>query len=335
MLYFQSADPGSNPLASLRQANVEQRIVDGHGQVSRTLVSLTRTVTRDRPDIFHSPGFFLPLWPGPKVVTFHDVNMFLQWSNWWRAGRRLSWLSLCAQTVASSRLARKVLADSETTASAVERILHVPENRLTVLYPGIDDRFFCPPDPHEASLLRETHDLQEYLLFVGVLAPQKNLEGVVRAYAAFDRPDLKLAIVGREYGTYFREVILPLIDRLGVPDRVAALGTVSEGSLPGLYAGARALIYPSFGEGFGLPPLEAMACGTPVVASTAPSLPEVLGDAAVLANPFDIRSIVDAIELVLTNGKREALISRGRDRAARFRWSATAAKALEIYASVA
>jgi glycosyltransferase involved in cell wall biosynthesis len=310
--------------------------VDGNGQIGRTLLSLSRAAARDRLNVFHSPGYFLPLWPGPKVVTFHDVNMFLQWDKWWRTGKRLSWLSLCGQTLLASRLARKVLAVSETAAGQIRRLLRLPACRVLTLYQGIDDRFFQPADLAEAARLREAHGLHKYLLFVGVLAPQKNLEGLIQACAALDQPELELAIVGREYGPYFREVVRPLISRLGMEHRVAMLGTVPSEALPGLYAGAKALIYPSFAEGFGLPPLEAMACGTPVVASDRPSLPEVLGDAALLVDPSEPFAIAEGIERILTDpALADELRRRGRERAGRFRWSTAAARALEIYASVA
>lgn len=336
VLYFRPGDDRCNPLFALDGPNVSRRLVGGWGQPGRTLAALSIAAGKDTLDVFHSPGYFLPIWPGPKVVTFHDVNMFLQWDKWWRTGMRASWLSLCSQTLLSSRLARRILADSAHTAEAVRNVLHVADERITILYPGVDDLFFDPPQEGEAGRLRERHDLSEYLLFVSVLSPQKNLAGVVRAFARLPRGPLKLAIVGREDGPYYRQVVDPLIKRLGLDGAVCMLGTVPAPALPGLYAGARALLYPSFAEGFGLPPLEAMASGTPVIASNRTSLPEVLDGAAILVNPDDVEALARATDQLLSDpALRDDLIERGRRHVAQFRWTTAARKALEIYAAVA
>lgn len=333
VLYFRPGDEASNPLYGLCEASAERRIVDGHGQVGRSLVNLARAAHRDQLDVFHSPGYFLPLWPGPKVVTFHDVNMFLQWDKWWRPGMRRSWLALCAQSALSSRLARCIAADSQYSGDRIGQVLRVSRRRIRVLYPGIDDRYFSSTP--QAEVL-ERFELSRYLLSVGVLSPQKNLEGVVRAFERLDDPGLTLAVVGRQDGPYYDEVIEPLVLRLGLSRRVKRLGVVPIADLAALYMGARALVYPSFAEGFGIPPLEAMACGTPVVASNVTSLPEVLGDAALLVDPQSIDDTAHAIERVCTDRDlRRELVERGRRRAARFRWDRSARQALEIYADAA
>jgi glycosyltransferase involved in cell wall biosynthesis len=198
----------------------------------------------------------------------------------------------------------------------------------------VDEIFFQTPDMQAAHELRERHNLASYLLFLSVLSPQKNLEGVIRAFAVLDRGDLNLAIAGKEDGAYFQLVIRPLIRALGLESRVAVLGVVPTATLPGLYAGAQLFLYPSFAEGFGLPPLEAMASGAPVVASNRTSLPEVLGDAALLVDPKQIDEIAGAADSILQDCElRQTLIERGAARAAQFRWRASAARALEIYAA--
>jgi glycosyltransferase involved in cell wall biosynthesis len=336
VLYFRPGDDSVNPLFSLCRPNVESRVVAGRSQADRTIVSLTRAAARDRLDVFHSPGYFLPLWNGPKIVTFHDANMFLEWRRWWRPGLRLSWLSLCSQAILASRLAHTIVSDSTCAATSVERVLRLPPRSVSVLYPGVDDMFFEPPDEQGVNTIRERHALQSYLLFLSVLSPQKNLEGVVRAYAALNRTDLKLAIAGREDGPYFHSVIRPLIRALGLERRVAVLGIVPSPALPGLYAAAEVFLFPSFAEGFGLPPIEAMACGTPVVASNRTSLPEVLGDAALLVDPERVQDIAAACQTILADRKlRDTLVQRGTARAARFRWQGSAARALELYAASA
>jgi glycosyltransferase involved in cell wall biosynthesis len=336
MLYFRPGDETQNPLFQLRGPNIGRSVIDGWGQPGRTLVSLTRACSRDHLDLFHSPGYFLPLWSGPKVVTLHDMNMFLQWKKWWAAHRRRSWLSLCVQTPVASRLARRIVTVSETAAGDIERVLRVASDRISVIYQGIDDRFFEPARPELAIQLREQYDLGDYLLYVGALAPLKNLEGIVQAFALARRPGLKLALGGPRFGTHFDQVVVPLIRQLGIEHEVKVLGLVPDDAMPALYAGARAFIYPSFAEGFGLPPIEAMACGTPVIASNRPSFPEVLGDAAILVDPVDIDGLAGAIQLLSTDDAiRQTLVARGRLRASRFHWNVTAAHMLDLYARVA
>jgi glycosyltransferase involved in cell wall biosynthesis len=180
------------------------------------------------------------------------------------------------------------------------------------------------------------HELTDYLLYVSVLSPQKNLAAVVRTFAALDRPTMQLAIAGKQDGPYFSDVIEPLIAELGIGHQVRKLGIVPTEQLPGLYAGARAFLYPSYAEGFGLPPLEAMASGIPVIASDRSSLPEVLGDAAVLVDPDSITALAEAVERMLDDTSlRLDLATRGRARARRFQWAAAAQQALDIYAAVA
>jgi glycosyltransferase involved in cell wall biosynthesis len=333
VLYFRSGDARGNPLHGLSNSAVDQRIVDGQGQTERSLIGLARAARRDKLDVFHSPGYFLPLWRGPKVVTFHDMNMFLQWDKWWRPSMRVSWLSLCAQTALSSRLASCIIADSHYSADEIERVLRVSRRRIRVMYPGIHERYFSAT---AEPAVKERYGLSEYLLSVGVLSPQKNLDGLVRAFSHLDQPALTLAIVGREDGPYYDEVIDPLVRGLGLSHRVKRLGVVPLSDLAALYVGARAMVYPSFAEGFGLPPLEAMACGTPVVASSTTSLPEVLGDAAVLVDPQVSNDVTAAIENVCTDqALRRSLVERGRRRAEEFHWDRTAQQALKIYADAA
>jgi glycosyltransferase involved in cell wall biosynthesis len=335
VLYFRPGDQVDNPLFTLQGDHIEKRIIGGWRQTGRSLVSLARACAQDRLDVFHSPGYFLPLWSGPKVVTFHDVNMFRQWDKWWETGRRKSWLSLCGQTLLASRLAHRIVADSHTVAQDIHRVLRISPQHISVIYPGVDDIFFVPTDPEKVKETRRRYELQEYVLFVGVLAPLKNIDNIVRSFAQLGRQDLQLAIVGRPYGGYFDDVVRPLIHQLGVQQRVRVLGTVPDQALPSLYAGASASLFPSFSEGFGLPPLEAMACGTPVVASNRPSLPEILQDAALKVDPMDVAGMARALRSLLENeAVRAEMVKRGLQQASLYRWELTATRMLELYSTV-
>jgi len=175
-----------------------------------------------------------------------------------------------------------------------------------------------------------------YILAVGTLQPRKNYPVLMQAYAALrQRTGLphKLAIVGGR--GWLTEEIDATITRLGLADQVRLLGFAPDDDLPALYTGASLLAFPSLYEGFGLPALEAMACGTPVVASTAPSLPEVCGDAALLVDPADVDGLADALERVLTDQEMAAqMVARGQQRAAQFRWEDAAKDLLAVYRQV-
>lgn len=334
VLYFRPGDESSNPLTTLRGPHVTLRSVDGRGQVGRNLVSLARAAKRDRVDVFHAPGYFLPLWRGPKVVTFHDVNMFLQRDKWWRPGMRLGWLALCAQTILGSRISDRILADSHHAAQAIARVLRVPHSKISIVYPGVDDRYFTGQSKGQTREMSGTFG--RYILSVGVLSPQKNLEGTIRAFHSMGDPDLTLVLAGREDGSYFQDTLLPLITSLGLEQRVRTLGLISDEALARLYAGALVLVHPSFAEGFGLPPLEAMASGLPVVASNTSSLPEILGDAAILVDPSRIEDIAGAVSALCHDAALRERYSRlGTTHAARFRWSETARAAVKVYETVA
>jgi glycosyltransferase involved in cell wall biosynthesis len=261
--------------------------------------------------------------------------MFVYWRKWWEQGERLRWLSLCAQSLLSSRTATAIVADSQYAAASIARALRLPPQKITVIYPGVDARFFAPIQADAARAIREQHALDRYLLFVSVITPHKNLDTVLRAYAMARPRDTKLAVAGKEYGSHLRDVIRPLLRDLEIDRDVEILGMVPDESLPALYAGAEGLLHVSHTEGFGLPPLEAMACGTPVIASNGTSLPEVLDAAALLVDPNDLRAIAEAIDRLTSDAPlRQKLIACGRRRAARFCWSDAADQMLALYASV-
>jgi glycosyltransferase involved in cell wall biosynthesis len=249
---------------------------------------------------------------------------------------RATWLSLCSQTLLASRLARVIATDSHFSAGAICRALRVPATKVAVLYPGVNDRYFVPTPPASIVRIKEKYGLDRYVLAVGVLSPQKNVGGIVRAYARARPSETALALAGRDDGPYYEDVIRPLTAALGVEHAVHKLGVVPLEDLAALYAGGEALLYPSFAEGFGLPPLEAMASGTPVIASTSTSLPEVLGDAACLVDPHDVDALATSLlKVVQDRPLREKLIQRGRMRAAGFRWDRMAREALKLYAAIA
>lgn len=336
ILYFQRGDQRINPLYEIRDRVAEYRVTPAMPQLVRNIPGLTVAAARDKLDIFHSPTYFLPLWSGRKVATFHDANMFCEWRTWWRKGMKLSWLSLTLQSLLSSRTAGTIITDSYTSRDAVSRIMRLPTEKLVVAYPGVPDLFFAEPTVQELNAAQKLVESANFLLYVGVLSPQKNIEGIVRAFSLGRQGDQKLVLVGREDGAYYQETIVPLCRNLGVKAHVRVTGLVSNVVLRALYHQARAFVFPSFAEGFGLPPLEAMACGTPVVSASRTSLPEVLGSAAMYADPNDPESIAGAISSILNDeALRGVLVRRGTERARTYTWSHTARAVNRIHESFA
>jgi glycosyltransferase involved in cell wall biosynthesis len=271
-----------------------------------------------RGRVLWSPCNTGPLAVRRQVVTVHDAAFidhpecfsrnFSRWYGW-----------LVPRLM---RRAHSVITVSEHARSRLSDVAGIDPRRIHVVPNGVDPRF-APVDPEKMVEASRRYGITGgYILGVGSLEPRKNLAGLLRAWAmvAPRHSDLTLALAGKPGISCFSKLGLPP----AVP-RVKWLGYVSDEDLPSLYAGARAFVFPSIYEGFGLPPLEAMACGTPVVCSGTTSLPEVVADAALQVNPHDIDSIADGILKVVEDGAlRTELCRRGRARAKRYNWDDTA-----------
>jgi len=340
ILYFSKKCPGSNPLFSLEAGNVVKKVVtDAFLTNLRQQVNIPFSLIRDEIDIYHSTGYFLPfLWPGKKIVTIYDMNFALLKHHWWRPDTRLSYLSLRIQTVLVARTASKIVTTSLNSKKDIMKVLRVPGEKIAVTYLGCDPFYSKVPSAVEMDQVRARYDLDQFFLFVSILSPQKNLEGVLRGFSrlrAAIATKCKLVVVGKEEGSYCREVVVPLIHHLGLADHVVLTGFIGEIELRALYYAALGLVFPSFGEGFGLPILEAMTCGTPVITSGISSMPEVAGDAAIFVDPHDAVEIGYAMQRLLTDDLlRETMAERGRVQANRFSWKITAQKTVDIYERV-
>ncbi len=290
-------------------------------------------------DILHAVNYQAPpLRRARLVTTIHDVN-FLRFPDLQSRGMRRFNLTL-RSLVERSAL---VLTDSEFTAQELLELGLAGEDRLRVVYPGLHPAFTRPRDEGGAEEARLRYGLRPpYLAYVGNLHPRKNLAALIEAYALIVRDGLphRLAIIGggglgqlhdREYRR-----LLERVEEVGLRDKISFTGYVEDADLPALLSGADAMIFPSLYEGFGLPPLEAMACGVPVVASRRASIPEVTGDAAVyIEEPSDPREIAVKVEGLLGDpALREDLARRGRERARLFTWEEAARRVLECYREV-
>jgi glycosyltransferase involved in cell wall biosynthesis len=299
---------------------------------------------RHAADVVHVPLAQVPLMmPKPYVVTIHDMSSFLFGS---RRGLREN-LRLWKFRRGLMR-ADAVIAVSAATRRDVENILGVPATRIRQVYSAPDPRFFAPANDGAALAEERTSVLERYqidypfLLYSGRIRPHKNVPRLVEAFAVVrgrleSHPvyrDLRLIIIGDEITSH------PEVRRTVIQTRmeqsVRFLGFVPFDTLRIFYASASAFIFPSLYEGFGLPPLEAMASGTPVIASKLSSLPEAVADAALLINPENVFDMARSIEEILLDERlRETLIARGLERARQFSWIRTAEQVLQVYREVA
>jgi glycosyltransferase involved in cell wall biosynthesis len=297
-------------------------------------------VVTGRLDLFHSPDFVLP--PAgrtPTILTVHDLS-FLRVPQFFVPGFCRYLEGAVSRAV---RRAGHVLADSESTRHDLIGLLGVEPERVTVIYPGVECRFQPVRDAKILEGTRSRYGLPErFILGLGTLQPRKNFEGLIRAFARLlaarnDHSEwarLHLVIAGEKGWTY--EEMLALPDRLGLGDRVHFLGFVDDGDLPALYNLSAVLAFPSWYEGFGLPVLEALACGTPVVAADNSSLPEVIGTAGLMVDAGDADGLADALaRLLVDQTLRAQLVVAGREQAGRFRWEAAARQLLSVYRSFA
>lgn len=279
-------------------------------------------------DLVHLPHYVGPLLaPAPLVVTVHDLIHLMFPGLVSRLGRRTARFLLGLAV----RRARRVIADSHSTARDLERTFPGSRRKLRVIYPGLAARFESSPAAGAVEAYRADRGLPDrYLLAAGAIRPHKNLGLVAGAYAeAALGPGIGLVIAGeapRRYAGLARELAL-----LGGPG-VRLLGRVADQELPLLYGGALAVLVPSLYEGFGLTAVEAMACGAPVVASTGGSLPEVVGEAGLLVPPEDVRGWYAALRRVSHDrGLREELACRGRERARHFGLDRLGRETLAVY----
>ncbi|MEQ1572671.1 MAG: glycosyltransferase family 1 protein [Vicinamibacterales bacterium] len=298
------------------------------------LVGLPRAAARGRVSLIHAPAYTAPFWAGvPVVLTIHDVS-YARRPEWYphRVGPARQWYYR-----RSAHSAAHVLTDSEFSAAEIVAAYSIPRDRLTVVPLGVDADAFAPPGPD----LRHTPPAgvpTPYLLHVGDLHERRNLAPIVEALLLARRrgdtpPGLSLVLAGLDRGVGAQ--LTSMVTEAGAADVVVLLGPVSDSRLKALYRGATALVYPSLYEGFGLPLLEAMASGTPVIASRAASIPEVVGDAAIVLDPDDVRGWSDAIVSVATDPVRHAALrAAGLRHAAGFTWERTARLTRDVYRRV-
>jgi glycosyltransferase involved in cell wall biosynthesis len=283
-------------------------------------------------DLYHATDFVLP--PVKKgtrtIVTIHDLS-FVRLPEMTMPGmsRHLNkWVSH------SVRRADHVIAVSEATRQDLMALYQTPPDKISVIYHGVGPEFKAVRDTAQLMAVRQRYNLGEhpFILSIGTLQPRKNYRRLIQAFAQID-PPIKLVIAGGK-GWQCDEIFAE-VEQQKLQDRVIFPGFIAEADLPALYNAATLFIYPSLCEGFGLPALEAMACGAPVIASNQSSLPEVVGEAGLLVDPQDVDAMAKAMAHLLKNGDlRQKLSAAGLKQAAKFTWPEMGQKLLALYKRV-
>jgi glycosyltransferase involved in cell wall biosynthesis len=287
-------------------------------------------MTIGQPDVLFVPSHVVPvLHPKRTIVTIHDLG-YLYYP---QAHTRSSRFYLHISTMFSVRAARRVIAISEATKRDLIGKYRVPAHKIKVIYHGRDPLFHPVSDQAKIREVIARYGITKlYCIHVGTLQPRKNLGLLVEAWdtlrQTLDNPP-QLLLAGRRGWLY--DSLLGSIQARGLGDLIKLADYVEREDLPALYSGAVAMTFPSLYEGFGLPPLEAMSCGTPVLVSNTSSLPEVVGDKGILLDPHDPAAWTDTLERVIADPQLRAELSRkGLERAAQFTWERCARETLAV-----
>jgi glycosyltransferase involved in cell wall biosynthesis len=298
-------------------------------------VTVPLDLRREKVDLFHEPHYVLPpLVPCRAVVTIHDC-IHLRFPQY--LPNRLAHAYARTFLWAATHQAERVITVSEASKRDILQYFRIPPEKIEVIYNGIDERFWMPPDEEEVERVRQRYQLNDrFVLYAGNIRPHKNLERLIEAFYILRRGEfeqVKLLIIGDEISKY--ATLRRAVHRHKLHKHVRFLGFVPDETLAVLYRLAAVFVFPSLYEGFGLPPLEAMASGTPVVTSNVSSLPEVVGDAALLIDPYDAEAIAGGLRLVLADKTlRDDLRARGLERAREFSWERSIARVRTIYEEV-
>ena len=301
----------------------------------REQLTIPLDLRREKVDLFHAPHYVLPpLTPCKSVVTIHDC-IHLRFPQY--LPHRLAYVYARSSLWIATHRASRVLTVSETSKRDILRYFRVPESKIDVIYNAIDERLGEAPTATELAEVRERYQLNApFVLYAGNIKPHKNLERLIEAFHTLRRgglEDVKLLIIGDEISKY--PALRRAVQRHKLHKHVRFFGFVPDKTLAALYRLARVFVFPSLYEGFGLPPLEAMAAGTPVITSNLSSLPEVVGDAAILIDPYEPDAIAEAMRRVLTDeGLRADLRGRGLERVKEFSWERSVHRVRAIYGEV-
>lgn len=306
--------------------------VDAGNYSVQELLAVPRAVTRAQVDLFHAPHYVVsPLVQRPYVVTIHDC-IHLRFPEY--LPNRMAPLYARVMMRQAARRAARVLTVSHASKQDILNYLHTPAEKVEVVANGLDEALASPPDADALARVADRYQLTTpFVLYAGNIKPHKNVDRLIEAYAVLRRRGMTtvdLVIIGDNLSKY--PELRRLVQRFQLHPHVRFLGFVPAETLAALYRLARVFVFPSLYEGFGLPPLEAMAAGTPVVTSNVSSLPEVVGDAALLVDPMDAGAIAEAIARLVTDEALRADLSRkGQARVREFSWDLAARQVHGVY----
>ena len=296
---------------------------------------------KERPDVFFTPSHYAPRFSScPSVISIMDLS-FIHYPELFL---KKDLHQLRSWTAYSVKKAVKIFTISQFSKKEIIKYYQLPEDKVIVTYPGYDEKRYqvssiesqkyLPRRQAGVSRIKNKYNISDdYILFVGTLQPRKNIVRLIEAFNAiikkYHNEIIQLVLVGKKGWLY--DDIFATIKKLGLEKKVIFADFVTNDDLPYLYYGARCFVLPSLYEGFGIPAVEAMACGCPVVVSNVSSLPEIVGDAGILVDPQKVKDIAEGIYNAGFNElKRRELIKKGLSRAKWFNWEKCAAKALEI-----
>ena len=332
VLLCQQADLG---VASQLGPNFRTVLEPSPNYSIREQVHVPWVLHREQAGVFHAPHYVLP--PAIRcrsVVTIHDCIhlMFPQY-----LPNRAAYVYAKASMWMAAHRSDRILTVSEASKRDILHFFNVPPEKIVVVYNAIDERFWVKPADEDVARVRERYQLNHgFVLYAGNIKPHKNLVRLIEAFDNLRRSgfeDLTLLIIGDEISKV--PALRRAVHRHKLHKHVRFLGFLPDETLAILYRLAAVFVFPSLYEGFGLPPLEAMASGTPVVTSNVSSLPEVAGDAAMLVDPYDVDSIVDGVRRVLTEpALAEDLRRKGLVRAREFSWERSVARTRDLYHEV-
>jgi glycosyltransferase involved in cell wall biosynthesis len=324
-------------VASVAELGENFRAVPEHARAYsfREQVRVPLDLRRERIDLFHAPHYVLPaLTPCRAIVTIHDC-IHLRFPQYLPS--RLAYAYARSSLWIASHRSSRILTVSEASKRDILRYFSVSDAKIDVIYNAIDERFGEEPPEDEVARVRERYQLNDpFVLYAGNIKPHKNLERLIEAFHTLRRGGLehvKMLIIGDEISKY--ATLRRAVHKYKLHQHVRFFGFVPDKTLAVLYRLAAVFVFPSLYEGFGLPPLEAMASGTPVITSNLSSLPEVVGDAALLIDPYEPDAIADAMRRVLTEPSlRDDLRERGLKRVREFSWERSIRRVRQIYEEV-
>lgn len=269
---------------------------------------------------------------GKTVTIVHDMAYMAYPQT--VANKTRKWLQLTMKQ--SCKRADKIITVSEFSKQEIIKYLHIEASKITVMPNGVDHKFFYPRSVQQINKVKEKfHIKQEYFLYLGTLEPRKNIERLIKAYSELLRKSYssqipQLVLAGGKGWMY--ESIFLIVQELKLEEKVVFTDYIENEEVPALMSGAKAFVFPSLYEGFGMPPLEAMACGTPVITSNVSALPEIGKDAAILINPYSIEEITQAMQRILEEKSlKEELVQAGIKKAKTYTWANAAEILIQVY----